>query len=87
MIDITFAREDGPEGLKKALDNVTDEACKAARAGYQLLILSDRKAGESRQVAVFCFLFIKIFYHMVLCFLFQCDVICISGYLLVPSWL
>ena len=50
MIDITFPREDGPEGLKKALHRVTDEATQAAKAGYQLVILSDRKAGDSRQV-------------------------------------
>lgn len=48
MIDITFAQEEGPEGLKKALGRITDEACQAARDGYQLLILSDRQAGVGR---------------------------------------
>lgn len=48
VIDITFARKDGAAGLKNALERITDEACKAARDGYQLLILSDRTAGVDR---------------------------------------
>lgn len=48
VIDITFPREDGAQGLQKALIRVADESCKAARDGYQILILSDRKAGETR---------------------------------------
>lgn len=48
VIDITFPREDGAQGLQKALIRVADESCQAARDGYQILILSDRKAGETR---------------------------------------
>ncbi|XP_046666504.1 glutamate synthase [NADH] [Homalodisca vitripennis] len=47
-IDVTFAKEEGPEGLEKTLNRVCDEAAKAARDGYQLIVLSDRKAGANR---------------------------------------
>lgn len=47
-IDCTFAVEDGPGGLQRSLNRICDEACTAARSGYQLIILSDRGAGPKR---------------------------------------
>lgn len=48
VIDITFDRKEGPTGLQNGLNRVREEACQAARDGYQLIILSDRAAGEQR---------------------------------------
>lgn len=48
VIDITYPVEYGPWGLLKTLNRVNDEANAAARAGYQLIILSDRQGGPSR---------------------------------------
>ncbi|KAF2365727.1 Glutamate synthase NADH/NADPH small subunit 1, partial [Trinorchestia longiramus] len=48
VIDITFAASEGPSGLKPAIDRVCEEACAAARGGYQLLVLSDRAMGPDR---------------------------------------
>ncbi|PSN37438.1 Glutamate synthase 1 [NADH] [Blattella germanica] len=43
VIDIT-----GPKGLSKTLARTCEEACRAAQEGYQLIVLSDRRAGASR---------------------------------------
>ncbi|XP_014214359.1 putative glutamate synthase [NADPH] isoform X1 [Copidosoma floridanum] len=48
VIDCTYAKSEGPAGLLKTLNRVCDEANAAARAGYQLIILSDRQAGPER---------------------------------------
>lgn len=48
VIDITYPVEDGPGGLLKTLNRVNNEANAAARDGYQLLVLSDRRGGPSR---------------------------------------
>lgn len=48
MIDITYPIEDGPGGLVKTLDRVNEKANIAARCGYQLLVLSDRRGGPKR---------------------------------------
>ncbi|EFN72550.1 Glutamate synthase [NADH], amyloplastic [Camponotus floridanus] len=48
VIDITYPVEDGPNGLLKTLNRVNNEANAAARDGYQLLVLSDRRGGPSR---------------------------------------
>jgi hypothetical protein len=48
VIDISYGREEGPKGLVLALDRICDEACAAARSGYQLIVLSDRQAGIDR---------------------------------------
>ncbi|KAL1139053.1 hypothetical protein AAG570_009114 [Ranatra chinensis] len=48
VLDITFAKEEGPAGLLKTLDRVCDEACDAAKSGFQLIVLSDRKSGAQR---------------------------------------
>lgn len=42
VIDITFGKEEGPDGLEKALDRITAEASLAIMDGYQMLVLSDR---------------------------------------------
>ena len=43
-IDCVYPRTDGKEGLFKAMNRVCDEACEAAKNGYSIIILSDRKA-------------------------------------------
>ncbi|XP_018340972.1 PREDICTED: putative glutamate synthase [NADPH] isoform X1 [Trachymyrmex septentrionalis] len=48
VIDITYPLEDGSGGLLKTLDRVNNEANAAARDGYQLLVLSDRRGGPTR---------------------------------------
>ena len=48
IIDCTYPKSDGTSGLLKTLDRVCNEANEAARAGYQLLVLSDRQAGPER---------------------------------------
>jgi glutamate synthase (NADPH/NADH) len=42
VIDMTYAKDEGPDGLEKALDRITAEASLAIMDGYQMLILSDR---------------------------------------------
>jgi glutamate synthase (NADPH/NADH) len=48
IIDCTYPVSEGPSGLLKTLDRVCNEANASAKAGYQLLILSDRQAGPDR---------------------------------------
>lgn len=45
VVDCTFPKEEGERGLMKAIDRICDEAAAAARSGYTLIVLSDRKAG------------------------------------------
>jgi glutamate synthase (NADPH/NADH) large chain len=47
-IDITFARQAGPEGLKPALDRVCEEADRAVAVGKSLIVLSDRAVNHDR---------------------------------------
>lgn len=48
VIDITFDKEEGPSGLLQTLNRICIEATKVAQNGYQIIILSDRKAGVDR---------------------------------------
>lgn len=48
VIDSTYHVSDGPEGLVKRLNNICDEACTAAKQGYQLIVISDKTAGPNR---------------------------------------
>ncbi|XP_066597072.1 uncharacterized protein [Prorops nasuta] len=48
VIDATYPVEEGPEGLVKTLDRISEEANHAARNGYQLIVLSDRQSGPDR---------------------------------------
>ena len=48
VIDITFDRGEGPEGLVKTLDRIAAEAEAAADEGLQLVVLSDRAVGQNR---------------------------------------
>ncbi|KAK6621297.1 hypothetical protein RUM43_011603 [Polyplax serrata] len=48
VIEATSAVEDGPSGLIKTLNRVCEEACAAAKNGYQLIVLSDKGAGPKR---------------------------------------
>ena len=47
-IDITWAVQDGPEGMQARLANACDEAYDAIEAGVNILILSDRAVGPDR---------------------------------------
>ena len=46
QVNLVFPREDGPEGLKKALTRICEESAEAASSGHKMIILTDRKAGE-----------------------------------------
>ncbi|XP_018895699.1 uncharacterized protein [Bemisia tabaci] len=48
VIDVTFDKGEGPPGFIKALNRICEEACAAAQSGFQLIILSDAKAGANR---------------------------------------
>ncbi|CAI5975562.1 unnamed protein product [Closterium sp. NIES-65] len=48
VVDITFARSEGPDGLEKALDRICAEASLAIEAGYKMLVLSDRATSPTR---------------------------------------
>ena len=48
MIDGTYDVDDGPAGLFKRLNKICDEACTAAKEGYQLIVISDKTAGPKR---------------------------------------
>ncbi len=47
-IDITWAKSDGPQGLKPALDRICQEAEQAITDGYSLVVLSDRNCSAER---------------------------------------
>ncbi|WP_040599148.1 glutamate synthase large subunit [Patulibacter medicamentivorans] len=47
-IDITWPIAEGPDGLKARVANACDEAYDAIQSGRNVLILSDRAAGEDR---------------------------------------
>lgn len=47
-IDITWPRNDGEEGLKKAIDRISAEAEQAIEDGFSLVVLSDRNVGPDR---------------------------------------
>lgn len=47
QVDMVFPSSDGPAGLKKALNRICEESAEAAKSGYKLIILSDRKADEN----------------------------------------
>lgn len=46
VIDIVYPINKGNEGLLPAINQICNEACKAAENGYTLLVLSDKKAGK-----------------------------------------
>lgn len=48
VVDITYPVSEGVQGLVAAVDRISAECCEAAKNGYQLLVLSDRKAGPER---------------------------------------
>lgn len=47
VIDCTFHPSRGRQGLVEAIDRICDEATTAARNGYTLVVLSDRKSGPN----------------------------------------
>lgn len=44
VIDCVYPVDEGKEGLLKAINDICDAACEAARSGYSIVVLSDRKA-------------------------------------------
>jgi len=48
LIDITWPRSEGPEGLEPALHRIRQEAEQAVDDGYSFVLLTDRPAGEDR---------------------------------------
>ena len=48
VIDITFEKSTGKQGLMNALDRICQEATAAIEDGYSLIILSDRKISQTR---------------------------------------
>ena len=50
VIDVTYPVEKGARGMLSTIDRVAGAACQAAKDGYQLIVLSDRKAGPERYV-------------------------------------
>ena len=48
VIDITFDRHEGNDGLRPAIDRICTEAEQAADAGVNLVVLSDRAVGHDR---------------------------------------
>lgn len=62
IIDITFPKEQGPQGLELALDRICEEAHKAIAEGYTMLVLSDRGTSPKR-VAVSSLLAVGAVHH------------------------
>jgi glutamate synthase (NADPH/NADH) large chain len=48
LIDITWPRSEGPDGLEPALQRIRQEAEQAVDEGYSLILLTDRAAGQDR---------------------------------------
>ena len=48
VIDTTYPKSDGIDGLKPALERICEAASQAIRDGYSLIILSDRAIGPDR---------------------------------------
>ncbi len=48
VIDTTYAKSDGPDGLQPALKRICDEARLAIKDGFSVIILSDRTIGPDR---------------------------------------
>lgn len=48
VIDTTYAKSEGADGLKGALDRICAEARQAIKDGYSLVVLSDRELGADR---------------------------------------
>ncbi|XP_074594378.1 uncharacterized protein LOC141849793 [Brevipalpus obovatus] len=44
VIDCVYSVDEGEIGLLKAINTICDQACQAARSGFSILVLSDRKA-------------------------------------------
>ncbi|GIL01540.1 MAG: glutamate synthase [Alphaproteobacteria bacterium] len=47
-LDITYAAQEGAEGMKGALDRLCERAEAAVAGGYNIIILSDRQVGPDR---------------------------------------
>uniref|UniRef100_T1IMC7 glutamate synthase (ferredoxin) n=1 Tax=Strigamia maritima TaxID=126957 RepID=T1IMC7_STRMM len=47
IIETVYPISEGSAGLLKTLNRVCDEACAAAKSGYQLVVLTDRNAGPN----------------------------------------
>ena len=48
VIDTTYAKSDGPDGLQPALKRICSEARQAIKDGFSVIVLSDRAIGPDR---------------------------------------
>ncbi|GBG74307.1 hypothetical protein CBR_g18718 [Chara braunii] len=48
VVDITFAREEGPAGLERTLERIRKQATEAIADGFKMLVLSDRATSCDR---------------------------------------
>jgi glutamate synthase (NADPH/NADH) large chain len=48
IIDVTWARSEGADGLEPAIQRIRQEAEQAVDEGYSLIVLTDRAAGKDR---------------------------------------
>lgn len=62
VLDITYSKDRGREGLEETLDRICAEARDAIKEGYTLLVLSDR-AFSSKRVAVSSLLAVGAVHH------------------------
>ena len=86
QIDIVYPEEEGADGLLPALKRICQESAEAARSGYKLIILSDRKASPEMvpvrwavgigefpswlQILLFCFIQVS---YVVMCSVRNCS--------------
>ncbi|XP_017842989.1 glutamate synthase [NADH], amyloplastic isoform X2 [Drosophila busckii] len=63
VLDITFQYTDGVQGYLDCIDRICREGVSAAQAGYQLLVLSDREAGNNGRVAASALLSLGALHH------------------------
>ena len=47
-LDLTYPANEGAEGMRPALDSICDQAERACREGYNILVLSDRAIDDER---------------------------------------
>lgn len=63
VLDITFHFKDGVQGYIECIDRICREGELAASSGYQLLIISDRNAGQEGQAPVSALLALGALHH------------------------
>ncbi|KAL7287833.1 hypothetical protein TKK_0017905 [Trichogramma kaykai] len=67
IIDCTYSKTLGPNGLLETLDRVCKEADEAATGGYQFIVLSDRQAGPERVPVSILLSLGAVHHHLIEC--------------------